>query len=137
MSKYTFLVFLLSALFLNCSFNIKKGCSGSYFIAGKAFYKKKTFIKNESIQIVFGDKKFDTQTSEHGDFEIEINWKNTCRSSSSKIEHLKRNEYYNPRKITFSYKNKTLTFDNEWKKYGKCGVSNKKELTNKKDLYFN
>lgn len=127
---------MFATLFLNCSFNVKKGCSGSYFIAGKA-YNNKNLLKKETIHIVFGDKKFDIQTTENGDFEIEINWTNACKSGVTAEEHANLNKKFNPEKIIFSCKNKNLSFDNEWKKYGKCGVSDKKELTNKKDLHFN
>jgi len=137
MSKYTFLVFLLFALFLNSSFKIMKGCSGTYFIVGKAYNKKNTLIKKESIQVVFGDKKFDIKTNPNGEFELVIEWMNACKSVVTSEQHAALNKKFNPEKIVLSYENQTLTIENEWKKYGKCGVSDKKELTNKKDLHFN
>lgn len=137
MSKYTFLIFLFATLFLNSSFKIKKGCSGTYFIAGKVFDKKDKLIENESIHIVYGDKKLDKITSKNGEFELVIEWMNACKSGVTSEQHAALNKKFNPEKIVLSYENQTLTIENEWKKYGKCGVSDKKEITNKKDLYFN
>lgn len=137
MSKYTFLVFLFVTFFLNSSFKILKGCSGSYFIAGKAFYKKNTLNKKESIQVVFGDNKFDIQTNANGAYEVKIEWTNACKSDVTSEQHAELNKKLNPKNILFIYKKDTLYITNEWKKYGKCGVTDKKELTNKKDLHFN
>jgi hypothetical protein len=62
---------------------------------------------------------------------------NACKSVVTSEQHAALNKKFNPEKIVLSYENQTLTIENEWKKYGKCGVSDKKELTNKKDLHFN
>jgi hypothetical protein len=53
MSKYTFLIFLFATLFLNCSFNVKEGSYGSYFIKGKAFDENNKPIKSDTLIMLF------------------------------------------------------------------------------------
>ena len=134
MSKYTFLIFLFATLFLNCSFNVKEGSYGSYFIKGKAFDENNKPIKSDTLIMLFWDKKTEVITTKNACFKIKIEWYTLCQSVVSKEELFEANNKANPEKIIFKHNENEALIINDWRK--QLSQKNQKSVI-KKDLYFN
>lgn len=133
MSKYTFLIFLFANLFLNCSFNVKEGLYGSYFIKGKAFDEKNNPIKSDTLIMYFRDKKTEVITTKTATFKVKIEWFTLCPSIVRKEELFEANNRANPEKIIFKHNDNEAHIINEWRK--QLSQKNHNSVI-KKDLHF-
>lgn len=134
MSKYTILLFFFTSLFLNCSFHIKEGLYGSYFIKGKAFDDNNKPIKSDTLIMYFRDKKTEVFTTKNATFKIKIEWYTLCPSIVAKEELFEANNRANPEKIVFKHNGNEALIINEWRKH--LSQKNHKSVI-KKNLHFN
>jgi len=130
---------LLLLLIFNTSFKSeigKKGCSGTYYISGKAFSSDKTILKNKTLKVIIGKETKTIETDSLGQYEIAVSWTNACRSGLTNEEHNRLNKKINPEYIHVHYLEKSVKLENKWKHYADCLPDSKQEVTWQKDLYF-
>lgn len=113
-----------------------KGCSGTYFIKGKAYAADKTVLKNDTLTLKFGDEIQTIVTDNEGNFKIRLHWSNACPSNRSKEQHKRDNEKLNPPFIYISRAGKEIKLENNWEKYAECFPKSEKKVTKREELRF-
>jgi hypothetical protein len=131
--KHFFALFIF--VFIS-TFAFAKGCSGNYYIAGKAYGEGKTVLKNIEFTVTIGATVKTIKTDDKGNYEIEVPWVNACPSMRSPAEHNADNERLNSKSIIIEYNNKKIEVDNNWHKYARCAFDSKKQVTRKYSLHF-
>lgn len=126
---------LLLFLLIVSSQLFSKGCSGDYYITGKAQINGSLLI-NDTLHIIHGNEEFTVQTDSMGFYEIKIKWRSSCPSGVSIHEQNEQNKKLNYPIIIIKFKGIELNIKNEWQKYGKCFVKDRKQITRKYNLNF-
>lgn len=132
-------IIVLTSLGILCSFtssNARKGCSGVYYMQGKAFSESQKTLNSITIQVIFDEKKQSIVTDDEGNFELIVPWINTCKSKISEEEHEKINARLNPQFILFKYDGKQVKLTNDWKRFANCFPVSKESITCYKELHF-
>jgi hypothetical protein len=119
------------------NYSFGKGCSGNYYICGKAYLNNNMTLVNVKLTVIFGKDTIQVITDSKGKFELELKWKNACPSLLSEEEHNEQNSKINPKFIYIKYFDKQIELENNWKNFAHCVPKSKKQITRRYDLKFN